>query len=218
MPKSASPTKARAAQGYGATVILHGDVSQAFDYVYQLQRERDLTFVHPFDDPDIMAGQGTVGLEIVEQIPEFNMVVLGIGGGGLISGVATAIKHLRPQVKIYGVEPVGAAKMRRSLDEGHAVRLERVETIADGLAPPMAGQHTYPVVKALVDDVVTVTDAEIVDGLKMLMLRCKLMAEPAGAAAVGALLAGKVQVRPDSKVVAIISGGNVDLDELRAFL
>ncbi len=218
MPESASPTKARAAQGYGATVILHGDVSQAFDYALQLQKERDLTFVHPFDDPDVMAGQGTVGLEIVEQVPEFDTVVVGIGGGGLISGVATAIKHLRPQVKIYGVEPIGAASMRRSLDEGQAVRLDRVETIADGLAPPMAGQHTYPVVKALVDDVVTVTDAEIVDGMKMLMSRCKLMAEPAGAAAVGALLAGKVRVPPNSNVVAIVSGGNVNLDELKELL
>ena len=218
MPESASPTKVRAAQGYGATVVLHGNVGQAFDYMFTLQKERDLTFVHPFDDPDVMAGQGTIGLEIVEQIPEFDVVVVGVGGGGLISGISTAIKHLRPHVKIYGVEPAGAAKMRRSLDEGRAVRLDRVETIADGLAPPMAGQHTYPIVKALVDDVVTVTDDEIAIGMKILMSRCKLMAEPAGAAAVGALLSGAVRLPPGSKVVAVVSGGNVDLDELKKLL
>jgi threonine dehydratase len=218
MPESASPTKVRAAQGYGATVVQHGDVGQAFDYMFVLQKERDLTFVHPFDDPDIMAGQGTLGLEIVEQVSEFDAVVVGVGGGGLIAGIATAIKHLRPHVKIVGVEPVGAAKMRRSLDEGWAVRLDRVVTIADGLAPPMAGQHTYPIVKALADDVVTVTDEQIVAGMTMLMSRCKLMAEPAGAAAVGALLAGAVRVPPGSTVVAVVSGGNVDLDELCAIL
>lgn len=218
MPANASPTKARAAQGYGATVVLHGDTNEAFDYMYQLRKERDLTFVHPFDDPDVMAGQGTVGLEIAEQVPEFDTVVVGVGGGGLISGIATAIKALKPRVKIYGVEPAGAAKMQRSLAEGHAVRLDRVDTIADGLAPPMAGEHTYPIVKALVDEVLTVSDDEIVIAMKMLMSRAKLMVEPAGAAAVGALLAGKIKVPGGSRVVAVISGGNVDLDELKHLL
>ena len=218
MPASASPAKVRAARGYGATVVQHGEGGQIFDYAFTLQKERALTFVHPFDDLDVMAGQGTVGLEIVEQAPELDVVVVGVGGGGLISGLATAIKYLRPHVKIYGVEPVGAAKMRRSLDEGRAIQLERLETIADGLAPPMAGQHTYPIVKALVEDVIIVTDAEIVTGMKVLMSRCKLMAEPAVAAATGALLAGKVPVPPGSKVVAVVSGGNLDLDELRNIL
>jgi threonine dehydratase len=218
MPANASPTKVRAAQGYGANVILSGDVSGAFEFMYQLQKERDLTFVHPFDDLDVMAGQGTVGLEIVEQVAEFDTIVVGIGGGGLISGIATAIKSLRPNVKIFGVEPIGADSMRRSLDQGHAVRLDRVDTIADGLAPPMAGEHTYPIVKALVDDVVTVTDEEIVVAMKMLMSRAKLMVEPAGAAGIGALLAGKLKVPSGSKVVAVISGGNVDLDELKNLL
>jgi threonine dehydratase len=218
MPDTASPTKIRATRGYGATVVQHGNDNEAFDYAFQLQKERDLTFVHPFDDLDVMAGQGTVGLEIVEQVADFDIVVVGIGGGGLISGIATAIKSLKPQVKIFGVEPIGAAKMRRSLDEGHAVRLDRVDTIADGLAPPMAGEHTYPIVKALVEDVVTVTDEEIVVAMKMLMSRAKLMAEPAGAAAVGALLSGKIKVLSGSKVVAVISGGNVDLDELKKLL
>jgi threonine dehydratase len=145
-------------------------------------------------------------------------VVVGIGGGGLISGIATAIKSLRPNAKIYGVEPNGAAKMRRSLDEGRAVRLDRVDTIADGLAPPMAGEQTYPIVKALVDDVATIDDDAIIAGMKMLMTRAKLMAEPAGAAAVGALLSGAVRLPPGSKVVAVVSGGNVDLDELKRLL
>ena len=218
MPANASPTKVRAAQGYGATIVLHGDVGGAFDYMFQLQKERNLTFVHPFDDPDVMAGQGTVGLEIVEQIPEFHTIVVGIGGGGLISGIATAIKALRPHVKICGVEPIGAAKMRRSLDAGHAIRLDRVDTIADGLAPPMAGEHTYPIVKALVDEVVTVSDDEIVVAMKRLMSRAKLTVEPAGAAAVGALLSGALKVPRGSKVVAVVSGGNVDFDELKQLL
>jgi threonine dehydratase len=218
MPANASPTKVRAAQGYGANVILSGDVGGAFEFMYQLQKERDLTFVHPFDDLDVMAGQGTVGLEIVEQIPEFDTIVVGIGGGGLISGIATAIKALKPNVKIFGVEPTGADSMRRSLDQGRAVRLDRVDTIADGLAPPMAGDQTYPIVKALVEDVITVTDEEIVVAMKMLMSRAKLMVEPAGAAGIGALLAGKIKMPSGSKVVAVISGGNVDLDELKYLL
>jgi threonine dehydratase len=177
-----------------------------------------LTFVHPFDDFDIMAGQGTVGLEIVEQVPEFDAVVAGIGGGGLISGVATAIKSLRPDVKVYGVEPAGAAAMRRSLDEGRALRLDRIETIADGLAAPMAGQNTFPIVQSLVDEVATVTDEEIVAAMKMLMSRCKLVAEAAGAAAVAALLSGALRVPPGSTVVAVVSGGNVDLNTLKNLL
>jgi threonine dehydratase len=218
MPQSAPMSKVHAAQGYGATVIQHGDIGQAFDRMFQIQEERNLMFVHPFDDFDIMAGQGTVGLEIVEQVPEFDAVVVGIGGGGLISGVATAIKSLRPDVKVYGVEPAGAAAMRRSLDEGRALRLDRIETIADGLAAPMAGQNTFPIVQSLVDEVVTVTDEEIVAAMKMLMSRCKLVAEAAGAAAVAALLSGALRVPPGSMVVAVVSGGNVDLNALKNLL
>ncbi len=218
MPQSAPISKVQAAQGYGATVIQHGDISQAFDHMYKIQEERDLTFVHPFDDFDVMAGQGTVGLEIVEQVSEFDAVVVGIGGGGLISGIATAITSLRPGVRVYGVEPTGAAAMRRSLYEGRALRLDRVQTIADGLASPMAGQNTFPIVQSLVDEVVTVTDEQIIEGMKMLLSRCKLMAEPAGAAAVAALLSGALRVPSGSTVVAVASGGNVDLDTLRNLL
>jgi len=214
MPESAPVSKTRAAQGYGATVIQHGNIGQAFDRMFEIQKERDLTFVHPFDDFDIMAGQGTIGLEIVDQVSEFDTVVVGIGGGGLISGIATAVKSLRPDVKIYGIEPTGAAAMRRSLDEGRALRLDHIETIADGLASPMAGENTFRIVQSLVDEVVTVTDEQIVAGMKVLMSRCKLMAEPAGAATVAALLSGAVRTPSGSTVVAVISGGNVDLETL----
>lgn len=217
MPEGASRSKAEASESYGATVILHGTVFEAFQKSLDLAEERGLTFVHPFDDPEIVAGQGTVGLEIVEDVAEVGTVVVPVGGGGLISGVAVAVKHLRPDARIFGVEPEGAPAMHRSLQEGAAVHLERVETVADGLAPPMAGEVTFQHVKALVDDVVLVSDDEIVQAMGLILSRTKLLAEPAGAAAVAALLQGRIPV-DQGPVVAVISGGNVDLDALAGLL
>jgi len=214
MPEGASATKAAASRGYGAKVILHGTVHEAFALAHELAETRGLTFVHPFDDPAVIAGQGTVGLEIAEQAPDVTTVVVPVGGGGQIAGICAALSGLLPQVRIYGVEPVGAAAMRKSLDVGHASRIQEIDTIADGLAPPMAGELTFEHVRALAADVVTVTDAEIARAMTFLLSRAKLLAEPAGAAAVAALLAGKVPVQPSDKVVAVVSGGNVDLDRL----
>lgn len=218
MPATASKAKADASAAYGAEVIRHGSAFEAFDRAQSLATERGLTFVHPFDDEDIMAGAGTTGLEILEQAPDVETVIVPVGGGGLIAGIAAAIKQRRPAVRIYGVEPVGAAAMRDSLDRGHAVRLQVVNTIADGLAAPMAGTLTYEVVRRYVDDVVLVTDEEIATAVRALLMRTKLLAEPAGAAGVAALLARKLPVRGGERVVAVLSGGNVDPEKLKGML
>jgi threonine dehydratase len=218
MPATASQAKADASAAYGAEVVRHGSAFDAFDRAQALATERNLTFVHPFDDEYIMAGAGTTGLEILEQAPDVEAVVVPVGGGGLIAGIAAAIKQQRPTVRIYGVEPVGAAAMRESLDRGHAVRLQAVNTIADGLAAPMAGTLTYEVVRRYVDDVVLVTDDEIVTAIRALLMRTKLLAEPAGAAGVAALLARKLPVRAGERVVAVLSGGNVDPEKLKGML
>lgn len=216
MPEGASRMKARASADYGAEVILHGTVFEAFEKARELAEERQLAFVHPFDDPAIVAGQGTVGLEILDDLPEVGTVVVPVGGGGLIAGIATALAHAGRDVRVFGVEPEGAAAMSRSLEAGEAVHLEEVDTVADGLAPPMAGAITYAHVAAYVEDVVTVSDREIVDALREVLTRAKLVVEPAGAAAVAALRSGRIPVRPP--VVAVLSGGNVDPEELARLL
>jgi threonine dehydratase len=218
MAADANPTKVRAARSYGAEVVLHGDVRQAFERCHQLERERGLLFIHAFDDPQIVAGAGSLGIECVEQVPDVDVVVVPVGGGGLISGVAVAVKHLRPEARIYGVEPEGAAAMWKSLQEGRPATLDHIETIADGLAPPMAGTLNFEIVRRQVDEVVKVSDAQILAAMRDLMTRCKLMAEPSGAAALAALQAGVLPTSPGQRVVAVVSGGNVDLAQLRVLL
>lgn len=218
MPESAPEAKIEASRGYGADVILESDVFAAFERARRIASEEGRTFVHPFDDPEIVAGQATVGLEIVEEAPELDMVVVPVGGGGLIAGVATAVGRLRPEVRVFGVEPEGAASMRRSLDAGEPVRLEAVETIADGLGSPMAGEVTYPIVRDRVEDVLLVSDDEIAAAIGPLLTFTKLLAEPAGAAGVAALLAGRVPVEEGETVAVVLSGGNVDLDRVADML
>jgi threonine dehydratase len=218
MPAAASEAKANASAGYGATVIRHGTTFDAFERAQALAAEQGFVFVHPFDDEEVMAGAGTTALEIVEQTSDIDAVVVPIGGGGLIAGIAAAIKQVRPSVRVYGVEPYGAAAMRASLDAGRAMRLQAVDTIADGLAAPMAGALTYAIVRRYVDDVVLVSDDEIVSAVRALLARTKLLAEPAGAAAVAAILAGKLPLRAGERVVAVLSGGNVDLAKLKEML
>ena len=215
MPTTASRTKVDASRGYGAEVVLHGASGlEAFARAHELSVERTLTFVHPFDDEAIMAGQGTVGLEILEQCDNVDDVVVSIGGGGLIAGVVVAIKEQRPSVRVYGVEPEGAAVMRKSLDAERPVRLDSMKTIADGLAAPMAGDRTFPIVKKYVDDVVLVSDEEITTAMRELLFSAKLLAEGAGAAATAAVMSGKIPVE-GRRVVAIVSGGNVDPGRVR---
>lgn len=218
MPEDAPRTKVEASRGYGADVLLHGTVFDAFDRALELAREEGYRFVHPFDQPEIVAGQATVGLEVLEQAPELEAVVVPVGGGGLLAGVAAAVGQRRPDVAVYGVEPEGADSMRRSLEAGEPVRLEEVDTIADGLGSPMAGDLTYPLVRRYVEDVVLVSDEEIAAAVGQLLAWTKLLAEPAGAAAVAALLADRIPVPPDARVAAVVSGGNVDLDDLARML
>jgi threonine dehydratase len=218
MAASASETKIAATRGYGAEVVLvEGGIGEAFEHVETLQAERGMTLVHPFDDPLIIAGQGTVGLEIVEDVPDVDAIVVGIGGGGLISGIALAVKARKPSVKVYGVEPEHADVMRRSWDAGEPLEMTP-ETIADGLASPVAGTLTYALTRELLDDIVTVSEDEIIGALKALLVYTKLYAEPAGAAPLAAILSGRLPLDPGSRVVAVISGGNFDLDALKAIL
>ena len=216
MPAGASRTKIAATEGYGGKVHLaEGDLGKATD---EVQREGGLTMVHSFDDLKIIAGAGTVGLEILEDEPDVDVVVAGIGGGGLISGVAAAIKLQKPSVRVVGVEPEGADGISRSLEEGYPVTLEKRETVADGLAAPFAGKYTLAHVQRFVDEVIRIPDDEILEAMVALMERCKLVVEPAAAACVAALLSGRISVPQGSTVACIISGGNVGVRELRSLL
>ncbi len=218
MPESTGRLKVEATRGYGAEVVLHGDVRAAFEEMERLREERGLVLVHPFDDPLVVAGQGTVGLEIASQVPDADVVVVPVGGGGLIGGVATAIAGSLPGCRVYGVEPEGAAAMRASLDTGEPVRLDRVDTVVDSLAAPYAGTHGFEAVRAHVDDVVTLADDEIVEAMAEVWHLTKLYAEPAGAAALAALVHGRVPVEPGEVVVAVVSGGNLDPAEIPSLL
>jgi threonine dehydratase len=218
MPATAPAAKVAATEGYGGTVVFEPSFLTLFQRADALVAEHGYTFVSPFDDEAVIAGQGTVGLEILDDLPEVGTVVVPIGGGGLIAGIAVAIKRQRPQVRIVGVEPEGAAVMWRSHAAGQPVRLEQVQTIADGLSAPYAGHLTYPLVEQYVDDLVLVTDADIRQAMALILERCKLLAEPAGAAALAALLTGAARIAPDAPVVAILSGGNVDVGRLADLL
>jgi len=212
MFQGAVPGKVEATRGYGAEVVMEPDVHQAFETVERLRQARDLTFIHPFDAPDMVAGHGTLGLEIQEDLPAVHTVVVPVGGGGLIAGVAAALRGPGSSIRLVGVEPEGAPGMTRALAAGKPVRMDSVDTIADGLAPPFVGELNLQHVRSQVEQVVLVSDDEIRMALRLLLERCKLGAEPSGAAALAALLAGKIEVPPDSEVVAVVSGGNLDLD------
>ncbi|MGH7443921.1 MAG: pyridoxal-phosphate dependent enzyme, partial [Longimicrobiales bacterium] len=166
MPANASRAKVAATEGYGGTVVLHGVVGQAFEKMEALRAEHGYTLVHPFEDEAVMAGQGTVGLEILVDLPDVDVVIVPVGGGGLLSGVAAALKQRRPDVKVIGVEPEGAAAVTVGLAAGRVQPLERVDTIADGLGAPMTGELVLEHVRAFVDDVVTVTDVAIADAMR----------------------------------------------------
>ncbi|MBL4654878.1 MAG: threonine/serine dehydratase [Bacteroidia bacterium] len=214
MPETASKTKIRATKEYGAEVVLPGDVFAAFEKTLQIEKEDGKTLVHPFEDKLIIAGHGTVGLEVLEQLDDVDVVVVGIGGGALSSGIAIAIKEQNPKIKVYGVGPEGANAMQQSLAAGKPLQLEKVGSIADGLAPPMAGKVPFGIIKKYLDDVITVSDDEIASAVRDLLTRTKLLVEPAGAAATAALLMEKLPISKGQRVVSILSGGNIDLDKL----
>jgi threonine dehydratase len=210
MWEGASPLKLAAARGYGAAVDLEAaGPDAAFERLAELIESTGRTLVHPFDDPYVMAGQGTVGLEILEDAPEAEVVVVPVGGGGLVSGVAAAVKGRRPAARVVAVEPEGSAVLNRSLAAGEPVRLEGGSSVADGLVCPIAGQRCFAVARELVDESVTVAEEEIREGMRFLYARAKLAAEPSGAAATAALLAGKIDVGGAGGVAVVVSGGNV---------
>lgn len=219
MSSHAMANKVAATRAYGATVDLEAqDHTEAFDRAHAAERERGLTFVHPFDDPMVIAGQATVGAEILEDLPAPDLVVVPVGGGGLISGVALAIKETRPATRVVGVEPVGAPTVTQALAAGQPVTLGPTDTIADGLAAPFTGAHNLAAIRRYVDDVVLATDDEIRQAMRVLLERAKLLAEPAGAAGLAALLAGKIALTAGQRVVVVVSGGNVDVARLAELL
>lgn len=211
LPDGAPISKVEATKNYGAEVcMVEGVYDDAYNKALELQKEHNYTFIHPFDDENVIAGQGTIGLEILDQLPDADAVVVPVGGGGLISGVAYAIKNLNPDIKIYGVQASGAPSMVNSVHDNKIERLDNVSTIADGIAVKEPGQHTFEYCREYVDEMVTVTDDEISAAILALIERQKLIAEGAGAASVAAVMFGKVPVK-GKKVVCLVSGGNIDV-------
>ena len=212
MPEGANPSKVAAVREYGAETIPHGEYwDDAYARSLEIARKNTLTYVHPFKDRHIMAGQATIALEILEDLPDVGAVIVPIGGGGLVGGIGTALKQKRPKVRIIGVEPAGAANMALSRELGLATDLDVVETIADGLATKRTDPEVFAIVNEVVDDFVTVTDDEIRAAILFLLERTKLLAETGGAAAAAALLSGKVSLDSGTKIVALVSGGNYDV-------
>ena len=214
LPAGAPISKVEATKGYGADVCLvPGVYDDAYARALELQKEHGYSFVHPFDDPKVIAGQGTIGLEILEQLPEVQAIVVPIGGGGLISGLAFAVKTLRPDVKVYGVQSSGAPSMAASLKEGKLCHLNDVSTIADGICVKEPGINTFDMCNRYVDEVVTVTDDEIAAAILALIEQQKIVAEGAGAVAVAAAMFGKLPI-DGKKTVCLVSGGNIDVNTL----
>jgi len=218
MPAAAPKAKIEAVREYGAEIVFHEDRTTLFDRVAEVRRERGLTFVHPFDDPVVLAGAGTCVLEIVEEVPEVDVVVVPLGGGGLLGGVATAVRGLLPRARIVAVELAEGPGMGPALAAGKPVPAPRPATVADGMTPPFVGALPLQIVQRTGVEVVGVGEAAIREAMRTLMTRAKLVVEGAGAAAFGAIASGAVRLERGATVVAIVSGGNVDLDRLSEVL
>lgn len=211
LPDGAPISKVEATKGYGAEVCLvKGVYDDAYNKALSLRDEKGYTFIHPFDDESVIAGQGTIGLEILDDLPEVDSVVVPIGGGGLVSGVAFAIKQLNPKIKVYGVQAAGAPSMFNSIHDDKIERLESVATLADGIAVKEPGKNTFELCKQYVDEIVTVTEDEISTAILALIEQQKLIAEGAGAVSVAAVMFNKIPVS-GKKVVCVVSGGNIDV-------
>ena len=218
MPARAVRSKVDASRGYGAEGVLHGEhVGETWARVQELIAERGLTLVHPFDDPEVIAGNASAGLEILEDLPDVDVVVVGVGGGGCISGIATALKESRPDVRVFGVEPEGSDAVSQAIGAGQVVRIDPV-SVADGLGAPFAGEWTLPICSRYVDDIVLLDDATILGGLRFAAERMKQVLEPAGAAALAAVLNGRIPIRDGERVCVVASGGNVERSRLGEFL
>lgn len=211
LPDSAPISKVEATRRYGAEVVLvNGVYDDAYKKAMELAEEQQRAFIHPFNDPDVIAGQGTIGLELLEQLPDLDAVIVPIGGGGLISGIAFVVKTLNPNCKVYGVQTAGAPSMVNSIDHGAIEELPSVNTFADGIAVKRPGDLTYELVSKYVDEVVTVTDDEVATAVLELIEQQKLITEGAGAVAVAAAMFGKVDIK-GKKAVCVLSGGNIDV-------
>ena len=216
MAENATPSKIAATRAYGAEVVLHGTIwDEANEKARQLVEERGYTYIHPFDDEELITGQGTLGLEIYEDWPEVEVAVVPIGGGGLISGVTLALKSCNPAIKVIGVESSGAPGMTRSVREGRLLTLDRVDCIIDGLRVKRVGEKTYDIVRQHVDDLVTLPDEQIFDAVIWIMSHLKVVAEGAAAAPVAALLHDLVRAPRGAKAVCVLSGGNINLEQLK---
>lgn len=212
LPDGAPISKVEATKRYGAEVcMVKGVYDDAYNKALSLKEEKGYTFIHPFDDPDVIAGQGTIGLEILEQLPDADAVIVPIGGGGLIAGVAYTIKQINPNCKVYGVQASGAPSMQRAINDGKIETLDKVQTIADGIAVKTPGELTYELVSKYVDGIYTVTDDEIALAILTLMEQEKLVAEGAGAVPVAAVMNGKIPEIEGKKVCCLVSGGNIDV-------
>ena len=216
MATNATPAKIAATREYGAEVVLHGSIwDEANEKAKELVRDEGLTYVHPFDDAQLIAGQGTLGLEIIQDWPEVDAVIVPIGGGGLIAGVSMAVKSFNPNIKVIGVESSDGPAMKASIDAGSLQTID-CRTVIDGLRVRRAGELNFSVVQRFVDDIVTLPDREIFEAMLWVMERCKLVIEGAAAAPVAALMHGLVTLPAGSRVAAVLSGGNINLDQLRA--
>ena len=218
MPRFAPLAKVTATQAYGAQVILHGDTyDDASARCMEVQRETGATYIPAFDDVDVISGQGTLGLEMLNEQPDADVIIVPIGGGGLISGIATAAKALKPDIRIIGVQASGSGSCRASLDVGEVVTLPAINTIADGIAVKRPGEITFPIIKELVDDVLLISDEQIIHAVLLLLERCKFLVEGAGAIGVAALLSGLIDVKGHT-VICPLSGGNIDINLVNRFI
>ena len=218
MPAAAVRSKVDACIGYGARVILFGDhVGESFAEMERIREDEGLEFVHPFDDPAVIAGNGSIGLELLEDLPDLDVVVVGIGGGGLIAGVAAALKERRPAVRVYGVEPERSNAVSVALERNEIVRI-MPESVADGLGAPFAGAWTLAMCRRYLDDIVLLDDPTILAGMRFALVRMKQVLEPAGAAALAAVLAGRIPIRERERVAVVASGGNVEIGRLGELL
>jgi threonine dehydratase len=218
MPKAAPIAKIQATEGYGAKVVLHGDCyDDAYAHAMEICRQEGAAFLHPYNDVDVIAGQGTLGLEILSDLPYVDVIIVPAGGGGLLAGVAAAVKQINPRVKVYGVQAEGADAIARSFAEKKLVTTDYSATIADGIAVKAPGDMTVSLINKYADGVVTVSDAEIANAILLLMERCKQIVEPAGATPLAAVLSKKIDVK-GKRVVCVMSGGNIDVSFIQSII
>lgn len=213
MPTETPLIKVANTRRFGATVHFHGaTLSESMDEARRIERERGMILVHAYDDERVIAGQGTIGLELLEQAPAMTALVVPIGGGGLISGIALAVREQRPDVRVFGVEAAAAPSALASRRAGHVVKIESTDTIADGIAVKRVGEHTFPLIERYVDDIVTVDEVQIASAVHLLLEHQKTLAEGAGATPLAAMLGGQLPLRADDVVVMVLSGGNIDVN------